>query len=58
MTKESKAACGCTIPEEERWLYENAEALASVRRGLEQAEAGRVVAGPDLGRTEKFEDSD
>ena len=31
------------IPERESWLYENKPALASVRRGLEQAAAGQFV---------------
>lgn len=29
------------IPARERWLYENPEALASVLKGIEQAEAGK-----------------
>lgn len=36
------------IPESETWLYENATALASVRKGLAQARGGEVVQGPDL----------
>lgn len=37
------------IPEREAWLYENERALASVRRGLKQAKAGKLVKkGPDL----------
>jgi hypothetical protein len=31
------------IPAEERWLWENKEALASVLEGIEDARAGRVT---------------
>jgi len=31
------------IPEDEAWLYENPKALASVRKGLQQARAGKVA---------------
>jgi hypothetical protein len=31
------------IPADERWLYENPKALESVRRGLADSKAGRVV---------------
>lgn len=34
------------IPEREAWLYENPKALASVRRGLEQARKGNVTNKP------------
>jgi len=34
------------IPEREVWLYENPKALASVRRGLEQARKGKVTKTP------------
>jgi hypothetical protein len=39
------------IPAREAWLYENAEALTAVRRGLKQAAEGRLTRkGPDLTR--------
>jgi len=31
------------IPESEKWLYDNPTALASVRKGLADAAAGRTV---------------
>lgn len=34
------------IPEREAWLYENLEASASVRRGLDQARKGEVAKNP------------
>lgn len=37
------------IPERESWLYENDAALASVRRGLNQARSGKFAKkAPDL----------
>ena len=30
------------VPADERWLYRNAEAMASVRRGIADARAGRL----------------
>jgi hypothetical protein len=32
------------IPAEERWLYDNPRALESVRRGLADSKAGRIVS--------------
>jgi hypothetical protein len=37
-----------TIPQREAWLYRNPEALAGVKRGLEDAAAGRVSKGRDF----------
>jgi len=37
-----------TIPPEERWLWENPEALAAVQEGLADAAAGRVEDIGDL----------
>ena len=34
------------IPEREAWLYENPKALASLRRGLDQARNGNVTKNP------------
>jgi hypothetical protein len=31
------------IPADERWLHQSAEAMASVRRGIADAKAGRVT---------------
>lgn len=36
------------VPERELWLHENRAASAAVMRGLADAKAGRVSAGPDL----------
>ena len=32
-----------TIPAHEAWLYQNPKALASVKKGLEEAKAGKLV---------------
>jgi hypothetical protein len=42
------------IPESEKWLYDNPTALASVRKGLADAAAGRTVY---LGSFAKYVDS-
>ena len=39
------------VPAEERWLWENKEALKSVMRGIEDARAGRLVS---LGSFKKY----
>lgn len=43
------------IREREAWLYENPKALASVRRGLDQARMGKVAKNPpDLNKAAKL----
>jgi hypothetical protein len=32
-----------TVPASEMWLYENAQALASVKQGLRESAAGKIV---------------
>ena len=49
------------IPEREAWLYEDPKALASVRRGLDQARNGNIAKNsPDIKKAlklaEKLED--
>jgi len=44
------------IPEDESWLYDNKNALASVRNGLKQARAGEFVDGPDLTQSKSLAD--
>jgi hypothetical protein len=45
------------IPEREAWLYENKEAMASLRRGLTQARAGKFARkGADLAAASKLAD--
>jgi hypothetical protein len=38
------------IPERESWLYENPQALSTVRKGLSQARAGQTSRGPSIQR--------
>ena len=45
----------CGVPLHEAWLYENPKALASVRRGLQDAAEGKVH---DLGSFAKFADDE
>lgn len=35
-------------PKREEWLHQNPSALEGVRRGIEQAQAGELIDGPDL----------
>jgi hypothetical protein len=42
------------IPEREVWLHENPAALASVRRGLQQARERKLSKGPDLDRAKRI----
>lgn len=45
------------IPANESWLYENKKALASVRRGLEQAKSGKASnRPPDLAKARALAD--
>ena len=37
-----------TMPEHEAWLFQSSEALASVRRGLADAAAGRTTPAPSF----------
>jgi predicted transcriptional regulator len=46
------------IPAREKWLYENPEALASIRRGLADAKAGRVVKRQSYAKYAKEDDED
>ena len=38
------------IPAREAWLYKNKKALASVRKGIEQAAKGQIVKLPSLAK--------
>jgi len=47
----------CVIPAREAWLFENPKALAAVRRGLEDARAGRFSKNPpDLDAARRLAD--
>jgi hypothetical protein len=37
-----------TVPAPEAWLWKNADALAAVRSGIEEAREGRHAESPDL----------
>ena len=41
------------IPAEERWLWENKEALASLKRGIADARAGRLVSKGSFAKYDK-----
>jgi len=42
-----------TVPVREAWLFQNEKALESVKRGLEDARAGRFVADPRRSKTRR-----
>jgi predicted transcriptional regulator len=46
------------IPAREKWLFDNPEALANVRRGLADAKAGRLVSRPSFDKYTKEDDED
>jgi len=47
------------VPETEAWLWQNEQALASVAKGLTQAQAGVFASPPDLDAAEaSVEESD
>lgn len=45
------------VPANEAWLWENEKALTSVRKGIEEAAAGKLTSGPE-GWKELVADSD
>ena len=45
-----------TIPEREQWLWNNADAMASVQRGLAQAKAGEFADAPSMDDDDWLED--
>lgn len=49
-----KIRAAVVLPEAEAWLYRDRKALASLRRGLEQARSGTFVKGPDLAADSKL----
>ena len=54
---EIKLEAACVIPAREAWLYKNPAALAAVRRGIEDARAGRFSSNPpDLDADHAFVD--
>lgn len=46
------------IPAREKWLFENPEAVASVRRGLADAKAGRTQSLGSFAKYAKEDDGD
>lgn len=43
-----------TVPANEAWLWQNKQALAMVREGLDEARAGRHADAPDLAAAAKL----
>ena len=43
-----------TVPANEAWLWQNQQALAMVRQGLDEARAGRHAKAPDLAAAAKL----
>ena len=46
-----------TVPAYEAWIYENPDRIASIQRGIAEAEAGKLVS-IDLGTIEDVDDED
>lgn len=46
------------VPSREKWLFDNAEALDSVKRGLADAKAGRTKSRGSFARHARDEDDD
>ncbi len=42
------------VHDREGWLWENEQAISSVRKGLKQAYRGELIEGPDLEKAFKF----
>jgi hypothetical protein len=54
---EIKLEVACVIPAREAWLFNNPKALNAVRRGIEDARAGRFSSNPpDLEAAQQIAD--
>ena len=54
---EIKLEVACVVPAREAWLFQNRQAVESVRRGIEDARAGRLSSNPpDLDAARRLAD--
>ncbi|MBF0608364.1 MAG: hypothetical protein SFH39_16910 [Candidatus Magnetobacterium sp. LHC-1] len=42
-SSDAAGICTVDIPSSEQWLYDNKDALESVKAGLEDSKAGRII---------------